>query len=356
MKILITADIHNGVPNKLVDTIWSMDIIRQYAKQQSITDIIVAGDLFHDRVNLNIEVLNSVYSVLKLAKQDNQKWHIFPGNHDMFLKNSWDVTAIRIFRDIHEVTENVSFKIFDGRKFWIVPFIYYEDKYMDIINKINSKVSKDDILLTHIGVNGASLNECFLLKNWNVVSFENTNFHKIFTGHFHCHQQVGEKTWYPGSPIPFRFDEGVVDHGFIIYDTESSNVEFIDIRKIAHQFSDYLPPDYITIIDEDIKDNLDWVKNNNVRIVVNDKTNNEIVDLKKQIMDNGALSVSLMNNKKDTSDIKTMITESKSNESFFEDFVAFDKPKLDTKLLKKLHDIIKIEADQRYVVEEIDDA
>ena len=84
------------------------------------------------------------------------------------------------------------------------------------------------------------LNECFLLQNWNIVEFSNSKFDRIFTGHFHCHQKVGNNVWYPGSPIPFRFDEGASEHGFLIYDTNDRSVEF---EKIADLATGYCPPD-----------------------------------------------------------------------------------------------------------------
>ena len=40
-KIILSADIHNGLPGKLEDTIWSMDIIRQYANDYKIKNIII---------------------------------------------------------------------------------------------------------------------------------------------------------------------------------------------------------------------------------------------------------------------------------------------------------------------------
>ena len=351
MKLLISCDIHCGVPGRLKDNIWSINTINQYALNNNIKDVIILGDLFHDRVNLNIQVLNNVYDQLKKCKESGIKWSAFPGNHDQYMKNSWENNSLHPLEELIDLTEEVGIKTFDGRRFWIVPFIYYEKDYMDVIEKLNSKVSEEDILLTHIGIKGASLNECFLLKNWSIIDLENTKFKKIISGHFHCHQTVG-KVCYPGSPIPFRYDEGVVDHGFLVLDTDTAEVEFVNIREIP---SDYLPPDFITILDTDIKEHVEMYKNNNVRLVITENhTANEILQIKNEIRKNGAISVSQMMTKKEICNVKEISGQPNTPESFFKEFTIADKPDLDLELLYKLHDIVKKEADQRHVIEEVD--
>ena len=41
-----------------------------------------------------------------------------------------------------------------------------DDIYMKAVNELSTKASSDDILLTHVGVRGATMNQSFLLKNW----------------------------------------------------------------------------------------------------------------------------------------------------------------------------------------------
>jgi len=227
---------------------------------------------------------------------------------------------------------------------------------MEVINKINLKASKEDVLITHIGVNGATLNECFLLKNWNIVDFKDTIFKKIFTGHFHCYQSLDDRVYYPGSPIPFKFDEGVVDHGFIIYDTEDNSINFIKIREVAKEFSNYLPPDFITILDVDLDKNKHWCKGNNVKLIITeDKTSNEIMEMKKLVYESGAVSVTQALPKKEIKTVKELSRIPSSPDDFFKEYVKQDDPKLDIKLLDQLHDIIKKEVDQRRVIEEVEE-
>lgn len=350
-KIIITADIHNGIHGKLLDTIWSMEIISKFAEEHSIKEVLVLGDLFHDRVSLNIEVLNAVFDQLSKSKARKQEWFVFPGNHDMYLKNSWDVNSLHIFKDAITVIEKPGNIVLHDQNFIILPFIHYEADYMEALNKIENK--KTDILLTHIGINNATLNECFLLKHWSIVNFENATYKHVFVGHFHCHQTVGKCT-YPGSPIAFRFDEGVVDHGFIVYDTETEKYEFHNIYTEGKKYSDYRPPDYITIEDKMLKKYIDTVKGNYVRIILNKEyTIDELNRLRTLLTQTyGALHVSWYLFEKDMKEIRSTNEEVKNydQEKLFQEYVKEDKPEdIKTELLFKLHAAILREAENRFV-------
>jgi DNA repair exonuclease SbcCD nuclease subunit len=356
MKILITADIHFGVPGRAKDIAWSIDIMSQYAVKHKIKDVLILGDLFHDRVNINIEVLNIAYQSLKNAKDRGQNWVCFPGNHDMFLKNSWEINSVKPLEGILHVVEKPTEITIAGQTFIVLPFIHHETEYMKALEKLKGKT---EVLLTHVGVHGATLNECFLIKNWSVVKFDNTQFNKVYAGHFHCQQSVG-KLHYPGSPIPFRFDEGVVDHGFIIHDTETNKHEFIKIFEISSEFSDYTPPDFLTISSEDIDDSIDMFENNNIRIVLSEElTTNEKITLKEKLSKHGAQKISFMPPKQKTEEIDeaNAIADSMGTPNeLFTSYLEYDKPDLDTELLMKLHNDIVTKAEERIIIEEDDDA
>lgn len=356
MKLLITGDTHNGVPGRLKDTIWSMSIIRQYAQKHGIEHVLVLGDLFHDRVNLNVEVLNAVYIELQQAKATGQQWLCFPGNHDMFLKNSWDITSLKPLEGVLQVYEQPCIITIADQRFHILPFVHYESEYMKQLEKLQKSYQKDDILLTHIGVHGAKLNECFLLKNWSIVDFDQSPYNIVYAGHFHCYQQVG-KLWYPGNPIPFRFDEGLVDHGFVVYDTETRTHEFIMTFDVCGEFSEYKPPDYCTIMDTDVIECLHMVPGNNVKIVLNKPyTSNELKRIKTILNKKGARSISWMIYKRkidEATDLNDDINQHLgSPEALFESWLEHDKPKLSLDLLRKIHGPIVQKAEERVVVEE----
>jgi len=341
-KILITADVHFGLPKKLDDILWAMRTIKEYATKNDIEVVVVCGDVFHDRVNYNIEVLNAAYAFFDEAKRAGQEWIAFPGNHDMPLRNSWHVNTLKPLNEVMTVINEIKLvKIYDQR-FWVVPFIHYESVYMKILKSIEQQHKEGDVLLTHVGVNNATLNECFLIKHWSVVDFTKSKFDTVFAGHFHCHQNVGERgnVWYPGSPIPFRYDEGMVPHGFIEYDIDTRKVEFVDIFE-ADLIDGPRPPDYVTITD-DMLENVHLFKGDNVRVQLNrDYSRDELLKLRGDLEDVGVRHIKLNKAKEEKVDLESVSRNSLSLQSpddLFGKWVEHDKPKgLDVELLKKLN-------------------
>lgn len=255
-KVALVADIHMGLGTRQPDIMRAVRTVSAYCKKNDITEIIVLGDLFHDRESISIEVLCDAFDFFSQCKEDGQQWIVFPGNHDMFLKHSWDVNSLRPFSDVLTIIETVKILDIDGRRFWILPFIYSETAYMRVLARIEEQYEEGDVLLTHIGVKSSILNVCFLLQDWSFVEFVDSKFDQVYTGHFHIKQQVGENVWYPGSLIPFKFDEGDVDHGFYVYDTVTGKHKFVDVWRAGKELQprEQAPPQYCTFHDSMLDD------------------------------------------------------------------------------------------------------
>ena len=320
-RILITADVHCGVGNKLDDCLWALSSMRQYAAENDIGVVAVLGDLFHDRVNLNIKVISEVAAFLDDARYKyDQDWLIFPGNHDMFMRHTWDVNSLKPIKRLITLIDDYGLVKIYGRRFRIIPFIQHEEIYMKVIDHIENETEGSDILLTHIGISNAMHNSCFLMQHWGLVNFNNTKFSKVFAGHFHCGQQFGN-IYIPGSPIPFRFDEGMVPHGFYVLDVETDNVEFVDIKW---RDGVQAPPDYITVSEADIND-LDPT-NANVRVILdNTKSRDELDDLRHHLESNGAVKISWMKAKEQEVAVPKE-SAAMEPDTLFEKFIDHDKP------------------------------
>jgi len=294
MKIIITADVHLGRQGRLRDCVWALRAMREYALEHEIDVVVIAGDLFHDRVSINIEVGNAAIDFLREAKQEyGQDWVIFPGNHDMFLKNSWDSNSLKFVGDYATLVGEIGIVEIYGHRFWILPFIHYEKVFMKALRTIEEHHQEGDVLLTHIGTHDATINMCFLCKHWSLVSFANSKFDRIYSGHFHCHQQVGTNMWYPGSPIPFNFDEGLMEHGFFVYDLETRDHEFVNIRDAGLLLDETPAIDFITIGDDDLDKTVP--ENAKVRLHLGqNQTDDEYEKIKARLIEGGAVSVARM--------------------------------------------------------------
>lgn len=356
-KILITADIHFGVPNRLQDIVWAARVMREYAHRNDINIVLVLGDLFHDRRALEIDALCAAYDFFTECKESyNQSWVTFPGNHDMYLKHSWKINSLKTFSHLLTIIDGVKILQLNDVRFWILPFIHLESAYMRVLKKIEERASPDDILLTHIGVFSTIKNVCFLLKDWSTVSFHNSSFKQIYTGHFHATQQVGHNLWYPGSPIPFKFDEGDIEHGFFVYDLDTRTHEFIDIWEYGLKYypDETPPPNYITVPESEINNiSRSIIEHNIIRIATSgDLTPNERLEAEETLSNLGAASVRWLNiSAEDTyRELRNKLANHEPVD-IFESWLKIDKANnanLDLDLLRKLHHDIVVQADESY--------
>lgn len=360
-RILIDADIHFGVPNRLQDTLWALRVEREYARRHGIDTIITLADMFHSRESLDIDVMCAAWDFLKESKERyGQRRITFPGNHDMFLKHSWAINTLKPFSGLLTVIDTVKILQLNGVRFWVLPFIHFESAYMRVLAEIHKQWQPGDVLLTHIGTFSAIKNVCFLLKDWSAVSFHASPFEQVYTGHFHITQQVGTNTWYPGSLIPFKADEGDCQHGFFVYDLDTRTHEFVDIwEKGAEYFpEEQPPPNYLTIPEEMVAEVTPSMARNNILRVAASReyTSTEQADVEARFQALGCRAVRWMNVGGDADPVRTRAAISASGDMFDEwlKIDAANTDDLDHGLLLGLHAEVAREADELYDYSEDD--
>jgi DNA repair exonuclease SbcCD nuclease subunit len=360
-KVAILADLHCGVPGRISDIIWAMRVAREYCKVAGIDVAFVLGDMFHDRVNLSIDVLCAVTRFFEETREVyGQKWITFPGNHDMFLRHSWQINSLAPLRKHLTVIEDVKIVTVEDKRFWILPFIQYEKSFMKVLRKLDDRYEDGDVLLTHVGVRGATLNTCFLLKDWSIVTFEYSKFRKIFTGHFHSRQSIAEQVYYPGSLIPFKFDEGDVSHGFYVYDFKEDIQKFVNIWKAGAKLipNEKAPPQFCTFMDGTLDGKtVDDVTNNIIRVALQrEYTLEEKRQIKDRLVGLGAVSVRFINlMQKLQKKPEEVLETSQPQRNLFKVWTGLDEKgveDLDLGVLAKVHDDVVHDGDELYAVEE----
>ncbi len=335
--------------------------IRNYARKHNIKHVFILGDLFHDKAIMNVEVAQQVYDFLKETKREpyNQEWIVFPGNHDMYYKYSWKTTTLHMFSDVCTVLEDLYRLEIYNRRFWIVPFIAIDKAYMSVVDELDSNSKENDVILTHIGCIGATYNFCFLFQEQKAINFDHRAAGQVFTGHFHCYHRAGVKTHYVGSPIPFSYDEGVVPHGFVVYDCDKGSHEFVDLRPLMK--NDYvgqlIPPNMITIDLEQLnKLSREDMEGNCFRIVIDNNLPEELTrDTRNLLMENGAKQVRWLRLKDSLE--PHHITRSNRIEirDLFKTYFEQDKnnDKYNRVLMENLNSEIIYEGDSLYTVDSI---
>lgn len=355
-KIILTADLHLGHGDRSDDILWAMDVVSKYAVSHNIEYIVVLGDLNHDRKHLPVDVACATHAFFQDKRATGQEWVLFPGNHDMHLKHSWNINSLEPFEEVATVIDDVKIIMFDNRRFWVLPFVYSESAYMAILKRIERQYQHQDVLLTHIGVKSATLNRCFMLQSWSVVDFTDSKFDQVYTGHFHVPQQVGDNVYYPGSLLPFKLDEGDVAHGFMVYDLESRTHEFVDIWDAGREYKplDNYPPQFLTIADTDLNDKSEKeIKDNIIRVALTSEASQSVREsMRSRLIEMGARKISFL-------DLKS--TESSEPQEYTGNVIPVDQlflkwveqdeegsSKLDKKLLLRIDSAVRHMGDEIY--------
>jgi DNA repair exonuclease SbcCD nuclease subunit len=355
-NIAITADIHLGLTGRLNDTIYALKTIRSYCQIANIDIVLILGDLFHDRKYLEIDVLNKATEFFNECRELKQTWIVFPGNHDMYLRHSWKCNSLDPINDKLVVINEIKELVIDGRHFHILPYMTKESTYRKVLELLSQKADAETILLTHIGINGATYNTCFTQASNSSITFNDTPYRKIFTGHYHNRQSIGDRVYYPGSPIPFKHDEGGIPHGFLVLDTDTLEQKFVNIQKAGQKFfpSEAPPPNFYTIIHTDVNSTSEEViKNNHIRVVLGETiAENEKESIRLLLQNHNPKSIKFITPvEKLTADRKEIKTYGISD--YFDRWIKKDKnfKELDEKLILKLNQEIIQLGDEQYLSE-----
>ena len=232
MKIIHFADLHigskfNRMPENIKNNLNTklrnafLDIIN-FAKENSITTIIMSGDIF-DGDNVVLKDKKFFYDEIRLNSEID--FYYLKGNHD---KNS----------KYNDTIENLH--IFDGVKSYIkddVRIIGYELSSDNSVLYNYSPFTKDkfNIMMLHGDIYNSRDNNYIDLKK-----LQNKNINYFALGHIHKRdsQIIGNSKYaYPGCVLGRGFDE-VDEKGFLVLDTSTNETKFYKLSEIIFEHID----------------------------------------------------------------------------------------------------------------------
>ena len=240
MKVLFTADLHIKVGQRNVPREWQKNrYIKLFNKlrelQKDVDLVVLGGDIF-DKIP-NMEELELYFTLVSIF---TKRTIIFDGNHEATRKGK--TFLINLAKATNRINKNV--EIIDGD---------YTLDNMDFIPYTNIKSFDPssytgDILLTHVRgrIEPHVVPEIDLdkLSRWK----------RVFAGDLHAHSNSQLNIVYPGSPLSTSFHRKPIINGVIIFDSENTEYEWIDlklpqlIRKTVDSESQAIP----TMIDHTI--------------------------------------------------------------------------------------------------------
>jgi DNA repair exonuclease SbcCD nuclease subunit len=302
-KIVILGDTHFGARGDSLDfhkffQKFYDEVFFPYLVKNKIDTVIQMGDLFDRRkfINFNTLYLCRKYFFDKL-EQHNITLHTLIGNHDIFYRNTLEVSSPTLTINDYDnikVYSNFETVNFDGVDVDIIPWIC-ADNEEDIFEKI--KTSKSEICLGHFEIAG------FEMDKGNVcdVGIDKKQLSKydiVLSGHFHHKSSSGNIT-YVGTPYEMTWSDYNDPKGFHVFDTATRDMEFVE--NPYRMFNKLVYDDGENDFDHWKKYDYDSFKDTYVKVVVLNKQNPYMFD---SVIDNlykvGAADISIVEDFTDT--------------------------------------------------------
>lgn len=259
-KVILLADIHFGENKNSEQTnqdlIAFCRFVTEEGLQRGINQLVILGDYFHQRDKLDIRtidfgcqgagILSNVFKGLF-----NTRPELLLGNHDLYYKNSRQVTSAEILDSYFQIIDEPV--IYDNVLF--SPWVTDEQDWDQLVNYYNDNEDTINYVLGHFEFSRFKMNANYIMEHgYSHKVFKNANH--VFTGHYHTRQEMDNVT-YIGSPIPFSFNDANDDQrGFCILDVETGEYEFVNFNKtkfLTVDYKDFLSSDYETPNDVSVR-------------------------------------------------------------------------------------------------------
>lgn len=232
MKIAILNDTHCGIRNaneiflENAATFYR-EVFFPYCKKHDIKQIIHLGDYYDNRKTISIKALHhNRKNFLEPMRDMGMYMDIFPGNHDVYYKNTNEVNSLKevlghFMNEINIIMEPTVLE-YGSTKIAMLPWMNSQnyDKSLEFV-----KTCKADILCGHLELEGFELMKGVTNKHGMSRDIF-ANFEMVLTGHFHTRSQRDNVT-YLGSQMEFFWSDAHDDKYFYVFDTETRELEKI---------------------------------------------------------------------------------------------------------------------------------
>jgi len=267
-KTLVFSDQHFGVkgnsPLRQKIGVQAIREILSYAKKSKAKNIIFCGDWFHSRATLDVSTLDIAYKCVQALAKQCKLWMIL-GNHDLYLKNSTEVSSVNIFKnDTNVVVVDKPLEVMlNSKKALLVPWLanldgFKKDSYDLMLGhfEISSKFLMQSYIEEHSGKLEASeavsldLDKDDFLSDPGVASAQPSKSVEllgsfielvkprtgiILAGHIHQHKEMvvknGRKFIFIGTPYEQNLGELGNVCGFYEI-SEEGELKFIKLDKL----------------------------------------------------------------------------------------------------------------------------
>jgi predicted phosphodiesterase len=268
MKVVCITDTHWSArkSSKLFQDYFELfykNVFFPYLEENNITTVLHLGDAFDSRKSIDFSGLEWTQRVV-LEPLSKYKVHLLTGNHDLFYRSSSKINSpsllLQQYPNITVYSEPTEIKV-DNLPIVLVPWINQENEHqtLDLINSTDAKVC-----MGHLELNGFVAHKGHVMEDSrDPIQFK--KFDKVFSGHFHSRSDNGN-IYYIGNPYEIYFNDVDEDRGFIVFDTETLEHEYINNAYKLHYQIYYEDNDPKQLNEEQYEDKI-------VKVIVRRKTN-----------------------------------------------------------------------------------
>lgn len=210
----ITSD---GITSRLLEFCqafrWSLEV----AVEHGITEIVILGDFFDDRVSVPVTVLHKVAELMLEGVNNGLAFHLLVGNHDSALKNP-SITSLLALEGFAQVYNRPKTVMSLGFVPWTAD--------VDTLSKWCDHVADEgaDYLLSHVMVAGAVPPA----KAIPVEALRPERFKRVLLGDVHDPVTLAPNIQYIGAPLQINFGDAGQKRGVWILDMDKDSFEFIE--------------------------------------------------------------------------------------------------------------------------------
>jgi DNA repair exonuclease SbcCD nuclease subunit len=232
MKIALLNDTHCGIRNSSDVFIeyqrrFYEEVFFPYLLKNNITQIIHLGDYYDHRKYVNFKALNDNRDhFLNKLREHGITMDIFPGNHDVYYKNTNALCSLKELMGhyMNEVNIVMEPRVMEygGCNIALLPWINNEN-YSDSMKFIQNCDAQ--ILMGHLELTGFDMMKG--VKNTHGMDAKTfKRFELVLSGHFHTRSTQGNIT-YLGSQMEFTWADAHDQKYFHVFDTDTRQLELV---------------------------------------------------------------------------------------------------------------------------------
>lgn len=276
MKICLLADLHFGVKHNdgvfLENQLSFLRSLKEELKNRNIVDIIILGDIFDNRYELDISTINKVFD---LISRDFADFHIkmIVGNHDTYYKNTAEVNSLKIFQDLINVEvfdKPLLYHSFYNRDVLFLPWITDYTKTSDILDSYLT--DRVPICFAHLDILDSMMDKYRVSENGISLKLLSKYFDHVYTGHYHKRSHLISDSItadYIGSPYELTMIDENEPKGAGILDLENLELTYIS-NTISSKFKTLLYPHEFSMND---------IRSNYVKVKIRNEYENDIAKI-----------------------------------------------------------------------------